>query len=256
MKAAGLTLVLALAVMTVSCVPTARAEVLSAGIAHSEFLPAVTPQIAAGINAAAQGAPALDWFPIPGFMAGSWTKRGDLTVSESDAYGNTRPMNEWTDNEMNVSWGTQTDNAGEVWHLNLLPTIRVSRSANLRVHFVTVAMKCEHTEAKQMVTRTRYIVTEYYGESGQVANEFQQESLNTYTLLKDGEMENTSSNRIYDLAGRPSRSGTLVSKFTRTGPFVKVAGTNGIDYARSLNEYLSEHGLSRLTTQPAATRAE
>jgi hypothetical protein len=111
-------------------------------------------------------------------------------------------------------------------------------------------LNCEHTSQQQLVTRARYVVTETYGGTSQVADLFQQESLNDYTLMADGELENMSSNRIYSSQGQPLREGALVSKLQKVAQFEPIRYQNNIDLAQSLNTYLNSHGMQHLAMPP------
>lgn len=178
-------------------------------------------------------------------MAGTWTKRGDLTTSVTDMRsGITTPMNQWTDDELTRGWGHQLDKSGNVWHADFIPTEIDSTSSGKQVQFLTVALSLVSVDTQKLVTRARYQVSE--GSRGQIYSQFQQESLSSYMMMPDGEMQVQSSNRMYDMSGRPTRSGTLVSHYKRTAQFQPVATQKGIDLRLSLNQFLTEKGYSDL----------
>ena len=149
------------------------------------------------------------------------------------------------DNEMVVHMGHQLDKAGNVWHVNILPSERDSVSNGKQVKFMTVQQICEQSTPVNLSTRTHYVITETYP-TGQVADMFQQESLNHYFLVSAGEMENRSSNRVFTSSGQPVRDGTLESKFTRIGPFTPVPQMNGVDLQQALNQFLLSKGRADL----------
>jgi hypothetical protein len=183
--------------------------------------------------------PIIEWFPIPGLMAGVWNKRGDLTTSVTDLRtGLAQPLNQWTDDEMTVTWGHQTDKLGNIWHANLLPAERDSISAGKYVKFLTVSQKLEATNPQSLVTRTHYLVSERYGATGPVADIFQQEALNHYQLIAEGQLQNSSTNRVFAYQGQPIRDGALLTRFSRVGPFSPVPTLSGVDLVQSLNDYL------------------
>lgn len=261
----------------------AMAETLQAGIEHSDYLPSVSNSYVPGYSHGgySQGQsngnyrggyqadtsqtdqthsnvyqqsvsvqrpqqPVIEWFQIPKIMAGSWTKRGDVTVDVTDLRtGMKRPVGAWMDNEMVVHMGHQLDKAGNVWHVNILPSEKDSTSNGKQVKFMTVQQICEQSTPVNLSTRTHYVITETYP-TGQVADMFQQESLNHYFLVGSGEMENRSSNRVFTYGGQPVRDGTLESKFTRVGPFVPVPQMNGIDLQQALSQYLLSKGRADL----------
>jgi hypothetical protein len=189
--------------------------------------------------------PVVEWLQIPKWMAGKWNKKGDQTTSYTDfKTGLTTPTNEWTADDMTVTWGCQFDRLGNIWHAYFLPFERDAVSGGKFVKFVIVSLKRETNSSDQVVSRLHSIVTETAG--GQVVDVYQQESLNDYVLLPSGQLENNSSNRDFTYAGRPTKEGALVSLFTKVGPFVPEATHNGIDMLKSLNEYLTTHNMSQL----------
>ena len=280
--AVSLLLILAL---NLSLSQAALAETLQAGIEHSDYLPSVSNTYVPGYSHGgySQGQsngnyrggyqletsqsdpthsslyqqsvsmqrpqpqqPVIEWFQIPKVMAGSWSKRGDVTVDVTDLRtGMKRASGAWMDNEMIVHMGHQLDKAGNVWHVNILPSEKDSVSNGKQVKFLTVQQICEQSTPVNLSTRTHYVITETYP-TGQVADMFQQESLNHYFLVSAGEMENRSSNRVFTSSGQPVRDGTLESKFTRIGPFTPVPQMNGVDLQQALNQFLLSKGRADL----------
>lgn len=212
------------------------------------------PRLTGNANVVQHMGPTVEWFMIPKFMAGAWQKQGDLTVSYRDLRtGRFTSMSAWTENVMKITWGHQVDRMGNVWHADILPLEKDGWSKGKLARFLMTNLSCEHTSPQQLVTRARYVVTETYGGTAQVADTFQQESLNDYTLMSDGELENTSSNRIFSAQGQPLREGALLSKLVKVGQFQPVPYQNNIDLAQSLNTYLNSHGLQHLAVPPAQT---
>jgi|AGTN01.3.fsa_nt_gi hypothetical protein len=199
-------------------------------------------QVQAHLNA-----PMVEWFMLPKWMAGSWTKKGDLTVSVTNLRtGKTEPTNQWTDDVMTYSLGHQTDRNGNIWQANFLPSERDGESDGKAVKFLTTAMRCEKTDSTSVVTRTHYLVSEFNESTGQITDTFQQESLNSYSLQPDGELINQSSNRVFSYTGQPIKGGQLVSRFTKVAPFKPVARERNIDLVVSLRQYLTAHGMENL----------
>lgn len=231
---------------------SSRANTLFGGVTHSEVVPAASTRYPAASLAAETPAtapnvqgPRVVWAPIPNWMAGKWTKQGDLTVSYTDLRtGATTSMNQWTQDVSTITWGNQIDAKGNIWQGYLIPWERDGVSSGKSVRFVIVDLKRESVATGQVVSRVHSIVTESLG--SQIVNYFQQESLNDYFLLPTGELENRSSNRDFTSEGQPIREGMLVSRFSKVGPFVPVANLNGIDMLKSLNDYLKAHNMSQL----------
>lgn len=202
----------------------------------TRIAPAPTPQPQAKRTLAY---PVVEWIPIPAWMSGTWTKRGDTTTYVCDLRTNvqSRP-NQFVQNEMTVTWGHQQAPDGSVWHANLVPNERDGFSDGKQVRFVCVEFACPRSDAKELVTRARYVVTETYGRSSEVADMFQQESLNQYTLIAPNRFENNSSNRVFSTAGKPERDGKLRSEFTKVAAFRPTAVMNGIDLASAFQRFL------------------
>ncbi len=196
--------------------------------------------------------PAIEWFPIPNWMAGKWSKKGDVTESVTDLRtGITTPMNEFIEDYMTVTWGYQTDSRGNVWHANLVPSERIGESQGKTVSFLIVNLKILEATPQNLATRTHYIVKESMGR--QVADVFQQESLTHYQLVGSNErMDAISSNRVFSYQGQPKRDGKLVSHYTKATNFEPLPTKQGIDLAASLNQYLRSHNMAGLAKQVSA----
>lgn len=189
-------------------------------------------------------APRLQWFMIPNWLAGKWSKKGDLTISNTDLRtGRVKPANVWTDDKMTVTWGYQVDSTGAIWHANLLPSWRDSYSNGKHVRFLTTSLNCEKVDAQKLVTRSHYVVTETT--QGHVMQSFQQESVNLYTLDQDGTVKNMSSNRVFTNAGQAVRDGQLSAKFTKVAEFQPCSEERGLDMATSFKKFLMENGMAQ-----------
>jgi hypothetical protein len=204
--------------------------VVSAPVAAPQAVPPVQRTLAN---------PAVEWIPIPAWMAGTWAKRGDTTTYACDLRTGvqSRP-NEFVENEMTVTWGHRQAPDGSVWHANLVPNERDGFSDGKEVRFVCVDFACPKSDAREVVTQARYVVTETYGRGNEVADMFQQESINQYTQVAQDKLENNSSNRVFSTAGKPVRDGKLVSEFRKVGPFRPTATLNGIDLASAFKRFL------------------
>ena len=189
-----------------------------------------------------------EWFMIPAWLAGKWVKEGDLTVSTTDLRtGQQSFHNTWVDNHMEANWGHQADSAGNIWHVNFLPSERDGKSDGKLVRFLTVVQKCEKSSVQVLTTRTQYVVSESNFFTGQPVEMFQQESLNHYTPAPaPNQFINVSTNRVFTYDGTAVRDGHLQSQYTKLGGFNPVAIINGVDLKSSLNDYLESHGMANL----------
>jgi len=195
----------------------------------------------------AQSSRRIDWFKVPPWMAGRWTKKGDMTVSVTDfRNGRTSTMQQWTDDELTVTWGHQVDRAGNIWEANVVPSERDAVSDAKSVRFLLVDCHCETSSQQQVITRMHYIVNENQGWGAGASEPFQQESLNDYTSMSAYELQNYSSTRVFSSDGRPLRDGMLLSRFQRVGPFQVVNLLDGVDLRVSLSYFLRTHNMAEL----------
>jgi hypothetical protein len=221
------------------------AKLLIGGVQQSDYLSAVTPQMSDQIGKAL-GQPEVEWFMVPKWMAGQWTKDGDVTLSVTNLRtGIETPVNQWTANRITRQFGQQIGPLGNLWRAVLVPQEYDSENQNSVTHkFVIIALKLEENTGSDIVTRTRYLVTETMGFT--TTKQYQQESLNHYSLTPEGQLQNKSENRIYDLSGKALQDAKLLSKWTKTAEFTPVAECQGIDLAKSLNYYLTAHGQAQI----------
>lgn len=208
---------------------------------------AVSPTLGGSARATIQN-PAIEWFPIPKWMAGKWTKNGDLTRTVTDLRsGITSPVNQFIEDHMTVTWGYQTDSQGNIWHAHLIPSEREGVSQGKSVSFLIINLKVLEATPQNLATRTHYIVREMMGQ--QLTDIFQQESLTHYALVGADRMDAQSSNRVFTYQGQPKRDGAIISHYDKTSNFEPIASKQGVDLAASLNEYLRTHNMSGLAKQ-------
>ena len=234
---------------------------LFGGASHSEYLPPVarpqpaqapslgyeTPRAERQIEQSQPtiGNPTILWLKMPAWMAGLWTKRGDTTVQVTDPRtGMTSNTNEWTDDVMTIRFGHVRDAEGNIWHAYLIPSERDGRSGGEVVRFVTVAFQ-PVSQAPHVVSRARYLISEASDPSN-LRFMYQEESLNDYSAISVHEIQNYSSDRIYDYEGRPVRQGLLVSRFRRVEAFTVREKEHGIPLMPSFKAYLTSQGLQNL----------
>jgi len=230
----------------------AGSKMLTGGVEQSEQLPAVTPELTAAVEQAKRQ-PYVEWFMIPKWMAGEWTKDGDTTVALTDLRTGAKSYpNQWTPNRLVRRFGHRADKAGNIWWANLVPSEKDGETAGMEDKFLIVERKVEKSTAEYVIARTRFLVSEVSPNGREVLQQYQQEALNHYLPLSDGQLENHSYNRVFDRSGRPQRDGELVSKWRRSAPFVDMAERHGINLEQSLNDYLRLHGLAHLMTRPEA----
>ncbi|HEY9677768.1 MAG TPA: hypothetical protein V6C76_07150 [Drouetiella sp.] len=212
---------------------------------------AVSPTVGLGSAKATLDHPVIEWFPIPKWLAGKWSKNGDTTTSVTDLRtGQEVPVNEYIEDHMTVFWGYQTDNRGNIWHANLIPSAREGMSQGKNVQFMIVNLRVIEATPANLATRTHYVVRETLGR--ELADIFQQEALTHYQLAGSPyKMDAISSNRVFSYQGRPKRDGKMVSHYTKDNEFQTIPSKDGIDLAASLNDYLRRNNMAALAKGPA-----
>jgi hypothetical protein len=238
------------------------ATTLFGGATHSEYLPPVsrqqpsrapslnseTPNLGMEREQTAQptiAQPRVLWFMMPTWMAGVWTKPGDMTVQVTDPRtGTTSNTNEWTDDVMTIRFGHVRDAQGNIWHAYLIPSERDGRSGGQVVRFVTVDFQ-PVSQAPAVVGRARYLISEA-SDPKNLRFLYQEESLNEYTPISETEIQNYSSDKMFDYEGRPVRQGLLVSRFKRVRQFSPASEENGVPLMPSFKAYLTSKGLENL----------
>jgi hypothetical protein len=234
------------------CSSPASAKLLVGGVQQSDYLPAISPVLSNEIAHAAQQ-PYVNWFPIPRWMSGKWAKGGDVTVSVTDLRSGIQSSgNSWKANRMTRQFGHQFDKTGDVWWALLMPAEQEGEAQQESVEFLVLSLKLEKTTTTELVTRTRYLVSESSGWG--VCKQYQQEALNHYYLSGEGILSNRSYNRVFDLYGRPLREAVLISQWRKIGSFSPVQTLHGIDLPQSLNYYLHIHNLSDLAIMDSLLR--
>jgi hypothetical protein len=238
------------------------ATTLFGGATHAEYLPPVSQQrtvpaptfssetpsadrIVRPGAAPSVASPQIYWQKLAPWMGGVWKKRGDMTVQVTDPRtGITSPTNEWTDDEMTITFGHIRDAEGNIWHAYLIPSERDGRSSGQVVRFVTVEFQGQW-QPPNVVSRARYLISEASDPSN-LRFLYQEESLNEYSSISETEMQNYSSDKMFDYEGRPVRQGLLVSRFKRVKPFTPAQEENGIPLMPSFKAYLTSQGLENL----------
>lgn len=193
------------------------------------------------------------WLPVPKWLAGTWIKQGDMTVSHTDLRtGIATPMSVWTQNVQTTTWGNQIDAQGNIWHGYSIPTEIDGMSNGRLVRFVMLNGQQEPSPPGHVVTRVRSVV--FTTQGGQLVDAFQQETLNDLTLLPSGELENHGFTRDFTKHGQPTREALLVSRFSKVRNFQIVETQDGVDLLRSLNDFLRSNNMSQLIRNPVVSK--
>ena len=239
------------------------AVTLFAGASHAEYLPPVSEQQPPKFRPLQSENPGADWrtepparpapskiiwVQIPKWMAGQWTKRGDLTVQVTDPHtGYTTSTNEWTDDAMTLTFGHILDKEGNIWHAYLIPSERDGYSGGTLVRFITTDFQPIQRDETKTISRSRYLIAQSSNPNSNYL--MQEESLNQYQPVNEEEIDNYSSNRIYSYDGRPMRQGLLVSRFKRDKFFTPITQENGIELMPAFKKFLMNNGMQNLVPE-------
>jgi len=242
------TLVVALSLLLTTPV---YATTLFAGVSHSESLaplqtsaPYGTPETPTfdSLGKGSQNARPqirVRWIKLPLWMAGVWTKKGDLTTSVTDLHsGITTPSNEFTEDVMTITFGHLKDAEGNIWHAFLLPSDRDGTSKGNRVAFKATEFAVKASTPEYLISRVLYIVSEFDRQGTMIAR-FQQETLNKY-FPADRMLVNESSNRVFTYEGQPVKEGKLVSEFKKDADFKPTRELSGINLEQSFAQFMSQ----------------
>jgi hypothetical protein len=227
------------------------ATTLFAGVSHSETLPALQTRAPYGAterpafdrlnegNQDAQPQIRVKWIKLPPWMAGVWTKKGDLTTSVTDLRtGITTPTNEFIEDVMTITYGHLKDSQGNIWHAFLLPSDRDGKSNGNRVVFKATEIAVQASAPEYLIDRVLYIVSEFDRQGTSIAS-FQQETLNKY-VSAEGMLVNESSDRVFTYEGQPIKQGTLLSKFKKDADFTPTRELSGINLEESFAQFMRQ----------------
>lgn len=199
---------------------------LSGGVTHSEVLPPLPAdqtagKIFKGLVANRKLSTRVSRFRVPPWLAGVWQRTDATEVSRVMLPGgrHVRPAGR-NPAVVTDTFGTYQDAQGQIWQTfspaNAFGSI--DRGAAIDYHAVldyqlvtlgrnsvVVEVQARHAAVNK---KTRRIISA-----------FQDEELNTYTLVADGRLRTDSSVKVFNAAGKPQFLARSVSSETRVGPF-------------------------------------
>lgn len=218
---------------------------------HEEFLQPLPPQYQAGAESDSRlPEQHIEWFPIPIWMAGTWTKQGDIEDAAVNLQSGQRlnaPV--FIRNANSLSFGHQYDSRGTVWHAEILPFRTDGLNEKMEDRRYVTQMQCVTNTAQQVVLRTRSFVTTVDLKKNKVKGSKQQDELISFQPTDAQHIETVSSTRSYSAQGQALMQSRSHTTRTRVATFAPVPVLNGIDLKRSLADYLQQHNWAYLIPQ-------
>lgn len=197
---------------------------LQAGVTHSEVLtPLPDAQRPGRIfrgDAISAGSQRMKRFKVPDWMAGIWqrSEAREILRVELPSGRKLKPVGNQVARVKDV-FGSFRDGNGQVWQMfnPLKATGQVDRGLSMdyhRVHSYDLVI----TGPKTVVVEVQATHTLVSKANRRIANVYQDEELNTYTLSPDGKLQTDSSVKVFDMEGKPFLLTRTVSSEIRLPP--------------------------------------
>lgn len=201
---------------------------LTGGVVHSERLspvpvsemPGKTFNLAAAFGPTTNKAPAKK-FVIPNWLAGVWERTQSTETSRVNLATNTHARTSGISvAKVTDKFGTFTDAQGRIWQIfdPRKATGQIDRGNFMDYHRVSTYDLITRGDkiAIVEVTALHLVVNK---KTQKIISSFQDEELNTYTQLADGQLRTDSSVKVFDAHGKPIYLTHSTSLESRIAPF-------------------------------------
>ncbi|RTL40205.1 MAG: hypothetical protein EKK48_17285 [Candidatus Melainabacteria bacterium] len=201
---------------------------LTGGVVHSERLtpvpvasmPGKTFNLAAAFGPNTSKAPAKK-FAVPNWLAGTWERTQSTEVSRVNLATNTHAETTGTSvARVTDKFGTYKDAQGRVWQLfdPRKATGQIDRGNFMDYHRVSTYDLISRGDKVAIVevTALHLVVNK---KTQKIISTFQDEELNTYTQVSDGQLRTDSSVKVFDAHGKPIYLTRSTSLESRLAPF-------------------------------------
>ena len=185
------------------------------------------------------------WYRIPRWLAGNWQKKSETILKETDIRSgtvNSRPT--LNKRRQSMSFGTQPDKVGNIWHLVKLPIVRKFKMENRVEYKMEVALAFPTLPFDQAFSAARTIVVQVENDTNLIVDTRQEEGLWHMSPISDTDVRCLGSMKSFDMDGTPIGLYRVALKLHRIKPLETSTGEN--DLRASLASYLSSHGMSGL----------
>lgn len=200
---------------------------LTGGVVHSEHLPPVPVaqmpgkvfNLAAAFGPASKAPPRK--FVVPNWLSGTWERTQSTETSRVNLATNTHSATTGTSvAKVTDKFGTFTDAQGRIWQIfdPRKATGQIDRGNFIDYHRVSAYDLISRGPKVAIieVTASHLVVNK---KTQKIISSFQDEELNTYTQLADGQLRTDSSVKVFDAHGKPIYLTHSTSLESRTAPF-------------------------------------
>lgn len=200
---------------------------LSGGVVHSEHLspvpvaqmPGKTFNLAAAFGPASKAPPRK--FIVPNWLSGTWERSQSTETSRVNLLTNTHASPTGTSvTKVTDKFGTFTDARGLIWQVfdPRKATGQIDRGNVIDYHRVSAYDLISRGPKVAIieVTASHLVVNK---KTQKIISSFQDEELNTYTQLADGQLRTDSSVKVFDAHGKPIYLTHSTSLESRISPF-------------------------------------
>jgi hypothetical protein len=197
---------------------------LRASITHSEVMAPLPPTERPGrvyrANAHVVGGSRTKQFKIPDWIAGIWqrSEAKEIARTQLPSGKSLKPVGSQVARVRDV-FGTYRDRSGQAWQIfnPAKASGQIDRGPNMdyhRVHGYDLVI----TGPKSLVVEVQATHTLVNKANRQIQRVYQDEELNSYTLLPDGKLKTDSSVKVFDMNGKPFLLTKSVSTEIRVPP--------------------------------------
>lgn len=229
-----------------------EAKIIQAEIEHKDYLPEVPENFRRGqILKEGDLAVRVQWFPVPDWMAGTFTKSGDLETFQKDFQsGAEKRQSFWLKNRVTLKFGHQRDRLNTVWHAEVVPFRADGARGATRDQRYVLSMACLKSTPENVVLKFHSVVVTL-DDRGKVMGSKQQEEIVSFFPKNDNFISSTSSTKIFSERGQPLYQLDSHTSRLRVNGFQEVDRLSGIDLRNSLDQFLSAKNMTdRLSGSP------
>lgn len=227
------------------------AEPLQGRIEHVERLPSVGTLLKPGVHfdetTIQRVQPGNNWSRIPDWLAGTWSSTEETAVYREDYRTGKKSSSPYTFGaKSKFSYGKQQDRQGQIWHYLGVPYNSDTEFDEVHEYHRVSLKEILESDDDKVVVRARVTVIRVSTWSGEISETYQQESITSYSRLKDGMLKMESSTKAFDADGRPTSLTNNVAKIRRCKPYSAVDFENGKNLKALFVDYLKGKGLTLL----------
>ncbi|HMP53995.1 MAG TPA: hypothetical protein PKD05_20775, partial [Candidatus Melainabacteria bacterium] len=215
-------------------------RVIQAEIEHKDYLPGVPETFSSGaVLNTDKLEKRVEWFPVPDWMAGTYTKEGDMETFEKDfRSGSEKRENFWLENRVTLSFGHQRDALNTIWHAEVLPFRADGTRGRSRDQRYVIGMSCLKSTPESVVLKFHSVVVALDDRDRVLGSKQQEEIVSFFPGGGDNFITTTSSTKTFSESGQPLYQLDSHTKRLRTRGFMEEDYLSGIDLKRSLNDFL------------------